>query len=67
LKSQIANLSTTNEKLKQSLSAVEEKLKDRKIKHARVEKSLQEENDSLRRELKQVKAEFPVEGQPVRY
>ena len=67
LESRIANLSTTSEKLKQSLSAAEEKLKDKKIKHARVEKSLQEENDNLRVELKQVKSEFPVEGQPVRY
>ena len=67
LKDQIANLSATNEKIKQSLSAAEEKLKDKKKKHARVEKSLEEENGKLRVELKQVKSEFPVEGQPVQY
>ncbi|KAL8670545.1 MAG: hypothetical protein Q9168_004924 [Polycauliona sp. 1 TL-2023] len=54
LENRIENLSTANEKLKQSLSAAEEKLKDKKIKHARVEKSLQEENDNLRVELKQI-------------
>ncbi len=67
LENQIANLSAINENLKQSLSAAEEKLKDKKIKHARVEKSLEEENEKLRVELKQVKSEFPIEGQPVQY
>ena len=67
LENQCANLSATNEKLNQSLSAAEEKLKDKKMKHARVEKSLEEENEKLRVELKQVTSEFPVEGQPVQY
>ena len=67
METQIANLSTKNENLKQSQSVAEEKLKDKKIKHARVEKSLEEENEKLRVELKQVKSEFPIEGQPVQY
>ena len=67
LKDQNEKLSATNEELKQHLSAAEKKLKDKKIKHTRVEKSLEEENEKLRVELKQVKSEFPVEGQPVQY
>lgn len=67
LEGQKEQLSAINEKLKQRLSAAEEKLGTKKIRHARVEKSLEEENKKLTVELKQVKSEFPVEGQPVEY
>ena len=67
LEGQKEQLSAINEKLKQRLSAAEEKLETKKIRHARVEKSLEEENKKLTVELKQVKSEFPVEGQPVEY
>ena len=67
LEKQIASLSATNIRLEQSLSAAEEKLKDKKIRHARVEKSLMEENEKLRVELKEIKSELPVEGQSAQY
>ena len=67
LEKQVASLSATNEKLEQSLSAAEEKLKNKKIKHALVEKSLMEEIEKLKVELKEIKSEFPVEGQSAQY
>ncbi len=67
LQNQVTSLSATTKNLEQSLSTAEEKLKNKKIKHARVEKSLEEENEQLKVELKQVKSEFPVEGQSVQY
>lgn len=67
LEGQKEQLSAINKKLKQRLSAAEEKLGTNKIRHTRVEKSLEEENKKLTVELKQVKSEFPVEGQPVEY
>ena len=60
-------LSATNERLNQRLSAVEERLEAKKTRHARVEKSLEDDNKRLIVELKQLKSEFPVEGQPVQY
>jgi len=67
LEKQNKKLSTTNEELKQRLSKAENRLETKKIRHARVEKSLEEDNKKLTAELKQVKSEFPVEGQPVEY
>ena len=67
LEKQNKNLSATNEELEQRLSKAENKLETKKIRHARIEKSLEEENKRLTAELKQVKSEFPVEGQPVEY
>lgn len=67
LEGQKEQLSAIIEKLKQGLSAAEEKLETKKIRHARVENSLEEENKKLTVELKEVKSEFPIEGQPVEY
>lgn len=67
LQNQVTSLSAKNEELEQSLSAAEEKLKSKKIKHDRVEKSLEGENEQLKAELRQLKSEFPVEGQSVQY
>ncbi|KAI4263849.1 MAG: hypothetical protein L6R42_001021 [Xanthoria sp. 1 TBL-2021] len=62
---QNAELSAMNEQLKQRLSGIEKKLEAKKARHARLEKSLEEDNKKLSAELKQLKSEFPVEGQPV--
>ena len=59
--------SATEEELKRQLLAAEEKLKNKKIKHARVERSLEDENNNLKEKLAQMKSEFPTEGQPVEY
>ena len=67
LEKQVANLSAINGKVEQDLSAAEEKLKNKKIKHALVEKSLMEEIDKLKIELKEIKSELPVEGQSAHY
>ena len=67
LEKQVASLSATNKKLEQNLSAAEEKLKNKKIKHALVEKSLMEEIDKLRVEVKELRSELPVEGQSAQY
>ncbi len=60
-------LSAMNKELEQRSSAAEEKLEMKKIRHARVERSLEEENMKLTAELKQVKAEFPIEKRPIEY
>ena len=67
LEKQNRNLSAANEELEQRLSKAENKLEAKKIRHARVEKSLEEENNKLNAELKHIKSEFPVEGQPAEY
>ena len=67
LENKIADLSAKNEKLEQSLSAAEEKLKTKKIKYDRLEKSREGEIEQLKVELRQWKSEFPVEGQSVQY
>lgn len=67
LEDQNADLSSMNEQLKQRLSETEKRLKEKKTRHARVEKSLEEDNKKLTTQLMQVKSEFPVEGQPVEY
>ena len=67
LEKQVASLSATNKKLEQNSSAAEEKLKDKKITHALVKKSLMEEMEKLKVELKEIKSEFPVEGQSAQY
>ncbi|KAI4117371.1 MAG: hypothetical protein LQ345_002383 [Seirophora villosa] len=60
-----AGLLRTNEQLKQRLSEIEKKLEAKKNRHARVEKSLDEDNIKLTAEVKQLKSEFPVQGQPI--
>ncbi|CAO1596637.1 hypothetical protein XANCAGTX0491_000471 [Xanthoria calcicola] len=67
LEDQNAELSAMNEQLKQRLWGIEKKLEAKKTRHARVEKSLEEDNKKLTAELKQLNSEFPVEGQPVEY
>ena len=67
LEKQVASLSATTEKLEQSLSAAEEKLKTKKTKHALVVESLMEKIEKLEVELKEIKSEFPVEGQSAQY
>ncbi|KAL8963111.1 MAG: hypothetical protein Q9193_000585 [Seirophora villosa] len=62
-----AGLQRTNEQLKQRLSEIEKKLEAKKNRHARVEKSLEEDNMKLTAEVKQLKSEFPVQGQPIEY
>ncbi|KAL9012462.1 MAG: hypothetical protein Q9173_002778 [Seirophora scorigena] len=65
LEDQNAGLLRMNEQLKQRLSEFEKKLEAKKTRHARVEKSLEEDNMKLNAEVKQLKSEFPVEGQPM--
>ena len=67
LERQTAKLSVSNEHLKQQLVKAQKKLETKKMRHARVRGSLEEENKKLATELKQVKADFPVEKQPVEY
>ena len=67
LEKQITNLSATTKRLELSLSTAEEKLKNKKIKHALVEKSLMDEIEKLKVELKEVKSELPIEGQSAQY
>ena len=67
LQDRIEKLSATNENLEQRLSAAKEKLEAKKTRHARVEKSLEDENKNIKAELKQIKSEFPVKGQPVQH
>ena len=67
LEKQVASLSATNKKLEQNLSAAEEKLKNKKIRHAVVEESLMEKIEKLEAELKEMKSEYPVEGQSAEY
>ena len=67
LEKQVASLSATIEKLEQNLSAAEEKLKNKKIRHAVVEESLMEKIEKLEAELKEIKSEYPVEGQSAQY
>jgi len=61
----IQALSAMNENLKQQLSVAEEKLKKKKSEHARLERSLEEDNGKLESELAQVKSEFPVDSRPI--
>lgn len=63
----LAKVSSMNTELKKSYKEVEEKLKKDKRTYARLEKSLESENGQLTEELKQLKAQFPVEGQPIEY
>ncbi len=67
LEKQNEKLSTTNQKLETLLSTANEKLDTKKIRHARERKALEEDNEKLGAELKQVKSEFPVEVQPAQY
>lgn len=67
LEKQVASLSATIEKLEQNLSAAEEKLKNKKTKHALVEESLMQKIEKLEAELKEIKSEYPVEGQSAQY
>ena len=67
LENQIARLSATTKKLEQNLSAADEKLEKKRKTHARVEKSLEEENEKLKVELKQMKSDFPLERHSVQY
>ena len=63
----ILGLSAANVELKQRCLDAEEKLKTKKIRHARAQKSLEDENENLKEERKQLQAQFPVEGQPIEY
>ena len=63
----IEELSITNKELEHRSSKIENKLEKKKTRHARVEKSLEEEIEKLTAELKQVKSDFPIDGQPVEY
>lgn len=58
-------LSAAHGELSKRYSEAEEKLETKKIRHARMEKSLEDENKKLTVELSQIKAEFPVDGQPI--
>lgn len=60
-------LLATNEGISQRLVEAERKLEIKKIRHARTEKSLEEDNEKLSVELEQIKSEFPVEGQPAEF
>ena len=60
-------LSTMNGELEQRCLAAEEKLENKKKRHARAEKGLEDENKKLAEELKLLKDQFPVEGQSIEY
>lgn len=63
----LAKVSSMNTGLQQRYKEVEEKAKKEKKQYTRLEKSLESENGQLTEELKQLKAQFPVEGQPIEY
>ena len=62
---QKAELIRARDELKMRLAASEEKLEKKKKNHARLENSLEEENQKLKQELEQVKAEFLIDATPV--
>lgn len=63
LKKQSEKLFKKNQELIQRLSKVESKLKQKKIRHVRVKKSLKKENKKLTAKLKNITSEFSVEKQ----
>ena len=67
LDEKMSKLLAANVELKQRCKEGEEKLETKKIRHARMEKSLEDENKRLTEELKQLQAQFPVEEQVVDY
>ncbi len=67
LKDDHSKLSATNGELQQRCLAAEEKLAQKKQRHARAEKGLEEENKKLAAELKHLQDQFPVMGQPIEY
>ena len=60
-------LSATNAMLERRCSEAEDKLKKETKRFVRLEESQENENRELKEELKQLRAQFPVEGQPVEY
>ena len=67
LDERLSKLSAENVDLKQHCKEAEEKLEKKKIRHARAETSLENDNKKLTEELKQLKAQFPAEGEPIKY
>lgn len=63
----LAKVSSIHTELNKRYKEVEEKLKKEKKQWARLEKSLEGDIEQLTEELKQMKAHFPVDGQPVEY
>ena len=67
LDERLSKLLAANVELKQRCAKADEKLETKKIRHTRVEKSLEDENKKLTEELKQLQAQFPVEDQVIEY
>ena len=67
LDERLGKLSAANVKLEQRCTEAKEKLETKKMRHARVEKSLEDDNKKLTEELKQWHAQFPLEGRPIEY
>ena len=65
LEDEIKKLSATKVALEGRCVAADEKLETKKQRHQRKEKSLEDEIKKLTEELKQLKAQFPVEGPSV--
>ena len=65
LEDKIEKLSATKVALEKRCVSADEKLETKKQRHHRKEKSLEDENKKLTEELKQLKAQFPVEGPSV--
>ena len=67
LDEKLSKLSAEDVELKQRCKEGEEKLETKKIRHTRVEKSLEDENKKLTEELRQLQAQFPVEEKVIEY
>ena len=67
LDERLSKLLAENLNLKQRCKEAQDKLETKKARHARVERSLEDENKKLTEELKQLQAQFPVEEQVIEY
>ena len=67
LDEKLSKLLAANVDLKQRCKEADEKLEMKKTRHARIEKSLEDDNKKLTEELKQLQAQFPVEEQGIEY
>ena len=56
-----------NERLKDRLSEANDKLEAKKLKYARLQKSLEDENRILSQDMRQLKSEFHVDGHDIQF
>ena len=67
LEEKCGKLSAANAELQQRFSEAEQTLKINEKRHVRDQKTLEDENEKLDVALKQWQAQFPVEGEPIKY